>query len=440
MTGSHFSFTKGVAYFIHRSNAVQSRSRHSSVASLSIPLFDDSSADQHLEPRRSDWNRWSSLQQRGWTKAAAIVCERLDDDLADLIHQLGTLRREINLSPPITIVASLPSIMADLRALHDEFDEVSIDLRRRMISVTTEPIILEGVELGPFAIEWSWMAMERPSPYRVWAIEPNTATSNESATHPHVSSGRLCEGEASHSIRQALSEGRLFDFFLIVRQVLRTYNAGSAYVPIDEWYGPPCQECGTCARETLLSTADRAMSLSAMTALDRAESAVSLSAAHALIAARIARRATAPRACSPVDLAINPFAWSALMRTNSVHRAWRHQPTQRPTLRFTPTAWAKIRTLRDLGPTEVGGFGISSPDDLLLIDDIRLVHQQCGPLSVAFDDHAVADFFDEMTSRAALSNVLLGSGFTPIRENRPSPASSTRRPSSDASVIATGAS
>ena len=192
------------------------------------------------------WNRWSSLLQRGWTKAAAIVCERLDDDLADLIHQLGTLRREINLSPPITIVASLPSIMADLRALHDEFNEVSIDLRRRMISVTTEPIILEGVELGPFAIEWSWMVMERPSHYRVWAIEPNTATSNESATHPHVSSGRLCEGEASYSIRQALSEGRLFDFFLIVRQVLRTYNASSAYVPIDEWYGPPCQECGTC--------------------------------------------------------------------------------------------------------------------------------------------------------------------------------------------------
>ncbi len=64
-------------------------------------------------------------------------------------------------------------------------------------------------------------------------------------------------------------------------------------------------------------------------------------------------------------------------------------------LRFTPTAWAKLLYLRDVGDTEVGGFGITVPDDLLLIEDIVLVQQRCTAVSVKFDDAAVADFFDE---------------------------------------------
>ena len=51
--------------------------------------------------------------------------------------------------------------------------------------------------------------------------------------------------------------------------------------------------------------------------------------------------------------------------------------------------------LRDLGATEVGGFGISSPDDLLLVQDISLVRQLCSAVTVKFDDQAVADHFDD---------------------------------------------
>ena len=65
-----------------------------------------------------------------------------------------------------------------------------------------------------------------------------------------------------------------------------------------------------------------------------------------------------------------------------------------PALRFSPTAWAKLLYLRDLGNTEVGGFGISAADDLLYIEDVALVRQLCTGVSVAFDDQAVADFFD----------------------------------------------
>ena len=63
-------------------------------------------------------------------------------------------------------------------------------------------------------------------------------------------------------------------------------------------------------------------------------------------------------------------------------------------LRFTPYAWAKLLYLRDIGSTEVGGFGISAADDLLLVEDIELVAQTCTAVSVEFDDDAVADFFD----------------------------------------------
>ncbi|MGE3405796.1 MAG: hypothetical protein AB7I37_03215 [Pirellulales bacterium] len=50
--------------------------------------------------------------------------------------------------------------------------------------------------------------------------------------------------------------------------------------------------------------------------------------------------------------------------------------------------------LRDRGPTEIGGFGLSSDDDLLRIEDFVLVDQVCSSVSVVFQDAAVADYFD----------------------------------------------
>jgi hypothetical protein len=72
--------------------------------------------------------------------------------------------------------------------------------------------------------------------------------------------------------------------------------------------------------------------------------------------------------------------------------------TTRP-LRFSPTAWAKLLRLRDLGDTEVGGFGISRSGDLLLVENICLIRQQCNEVTVKFDDASVADFFDRQVDR-----------------------------------------
>jgi proteasome lid subunit RPN8/RPN11 len=80
-------------------------------------------------------------------------------------------------------------------------------------------------------------------------------------------------------------------------------------------------------------------------------------------------------------------------------RLVRRPPRQQPALRVTPYAWAKLVYLRDAGPTEIGGFGISAPGDALLIEDVRLVRQSCDWASVAFDDQAVAEFFDEQVDQ-----------------------------------------
>ena len=68
-------------------------------------------------------------------------------------------------------------------------------------------------------------------------------------------------------------------------------------------------------------------------------------------------------------------------------------------LRFSPWAWAKLLYLRDIGPTEIGGFGIAAAEDRLFVEDIALVTQECSLVSVAFDDNSVADFFDDQIDR-----------------------------------------
>ncbi|HRX85684.1 MAG TPA: hypothetical protein P5572_11765 [Phycisphaerae bacterium] len=69
-------------------------------------------------------------------------------------------------------------------------------------------------------------------------------------------------------------------------------------------------------------------------------------------------------------------------------------PPDRPVLRFSPYAWAKLCCFCHRGDTEIGGFGISRPDDLLLVEDFVTLRQGATFVSVAFDDDAVADFFE----------------------------------------------
>ena len=73
----------------------------------------------------------------------------------------------------------------------------------------------------------------------------------------------------------------------------------------------------------------------------------------------------------------------------------KNQQNQRPVLRFSPTAWAKLLFMRDVTDNEVGGFGITEAEDLLFVTDFALVKQKVTGVSVSFEDESIADFFED---------------------------------------------
>ena len=72
----------------------------------------------------------------------------------------------------------------------------------------------------------------------------------------------------------------------------------------------------------------------------------------------------------------------------------KNQRNQRPVLRFSPTAWAKLLFMRDVTDNEVGGFGITEAEDLLFVTDFVLVKQKVTCVTISFEDESVADFFE----------------------------------------------
>jgi len=130
---------------------------------------------------------------------------------------------------------------------------------------------------------------------------------------------------------------------------------------------------------------------------------------------------------------------SAVPKKRKPIRRKRRRKTQRPTLRFSPYAWAKLLFLRDRGETEVGGFGVSAEDDLLLVEDVRLIGQQTTTVSVEFDDEAVADFFDEQVDAGLPPERFFRLWLhTHIPAIRPRPVRLTKQRSSGSSAVVTG--
>ena len=122
----------------------------------------------------------------------------------------------------------------------------------QVVRVVTESIALEGVQLGPFAVEFSWApgrCFRGVRSFEVIALEPNPAAGRDEVVHPHVDGRRLCPGDAAEPTRLALDAGRLADAFLLVRSVLTTYNADSPFVPLAAWDGFHCGDCGRHGHE-----------------------------------------------------------------------------------------------------------------------------------------------------------------------------------------------
>jgi len=144
-------------------------------------------------------------------------------------------------------VPSLRDLFPEVVQAREEFGELQYDRKEQTLSVVTEPIELEGVYLGDFQVELHLPTLGEgrlTGAYRVTALDPHPASCDDSVTHPHVRDERLCSGEATAAIHQALASGRICDFFMLVRSVLTNYNSGSPYVALDAWDGIPCYDCG----------------------------------------------------------------------------------------------------------------------------------------------------------------------------------------------------
>jgi hypothetical protein len=182
---------------------------------------------------------------RGWQHAVRRRQEQLLGELGYLQQSLSWLLDQLQEAIPQKIVPLAGEIYRDLMALADAFEDVQCDVEEHMISITTEAVILDGIDLGRFQIRLDWEQILQPQPYKVVALDPHPAESNASVTHPHVSEEILCEGDGRQALRAALAAGRLLDFFTMVDRLLCTYAPGRGYVELDHWEGLACHDCGS---------------------------------------------------------------------------------------------------------------------------------------------------------------------------------------------------
>jgi hypothetical protein len=175
----------------------------------------------------------------------------IDTLRADLVWQLDRLAQALPALRRSVGPTGRPPTLADwvheLDALEAEFGRFETGERRTVLRVVTELVTLEGIALGPFAVELVLARLGRdpgPSCFRIVALDSNPAVGREEVTHPHVSGEELCAGDATVPIQRALADGRLADAFVLVRSVLSTYHGGSAHVALDVWDGLSCGDCG----------------------------------------------------------------------------------------------------------------------------------------------------------------------------------------------------
>lgn len=212
-----------------------------------------SRAASPMHPLPEDsWNRCTRLARqfqlartRGWYAAAAIVRDRYQSSFNRLVENLRELQNQFNYDEYRSACPSLRQIYEDLVAIDQEFESLRIDSEEGLLAVTTDRIVLEEIELGPFEIRLYWNRIGQKRWYDTVALKPNPASGDEDVTHPHVRGEALCEGDGRAAIERALCEGRLYDFFSIVNRILHTYSAGSPYVALNQWCGVSCADCGS---------------------------------------------------------------------------------------------------------------------------------------------------------------------------------------------------
>jgi hypothetical protein len=180
-----------------------------------------------------------------WMAAAQLCRNRLEIAINDMPWMISNLKQYLDRRQ--TKEPVMKDILAEFTQITQELGDIRFDRKNQSLSITTDTITLEEVYLGDFEIRLDVdriAEMSKRAPYRVIALNPHPAAASSEVTHPHVSGQILCEGEGSAVICNALRQGRLFDFFNMVINILNTYNSGSPYVRLEEWEGSSCYDCG----------------------------------------------------------------------------------------------------------------------------------------------------------------------------------------------------
>jgi len=186
-----------------------------------------------------------------WYAATRRFRSRITRTINDISYMLQRNKQLLDMSENSN--PRLSVLVAELKQVQADCGDIDFDRNKNTISIVTDPIELEDIHLGSFKIQLELnklSQLHKDSPYYCIALEPNPAAASEDTTHPHVSNEKLCEGDGSVSIRSALEQGRLCDFFTMIKSILNTYNPDSPYVSLSDWDGTPCYDCGyACDRE-----------------------------------------------------------------------------------------------------------------------------------------------------------------------------------------------
>ncbi len=220
-------------------------------------------------------------QQRGWHAAAQQVRQTLHSRSQWFVNDLQRFVNDSRPEPDEPLVTA-GDLYRDVLALMSEFPDVHVDRPETTVSVVTDRIVLEAIDLGPFEIVWNWSRLHADQELRIVPQEPNYARRDDEVCHPHIRGTTLCVGDAEIPLRRAFHAGRLYDAFLILRQVLQTYNPSSPYVALSDWSGSHCAWCDqplsdsdawgceTCG-ETLCEDCHRACHVCGNTLCERCE-------------------------------------------------------------------------------------------------------------------------------------------------------------------------
>ena len=196
------------------------------------------------------YDRLLTVEERGHTASAARLIEDFHAQcqyLTRILSAIPNVRADSGITIP-----SLRDFLAEFNQIDDEFEEFTVDWKLKKLRVVTEPVTLEDVELGRFAIDLHWLNVgENKASYTfdIVALDPHPSREKSNIVHPHVQDRVICIGDADRSLTKAMEQGRLCDAFVLIRSVLTTYNRDSAYATLKDWHGQPCSDCGATMRE-----------------------------------------------------------------------------------------------------------------------------------------------------------------------------------------------